>query len=386
MSEELSSGQADQATGVGQEAQRSEQTSEFSVPEEYADRGWTSKVKSTDDLWKQLDNTQKLIGQKSIPTADSGDEEWQSFYEKMTPEKYELTAPEDFVFDNDKLSEVFRKNGVSQRQAQGLLAELVNDISAGKELQMAAQKESDAALDKKFDELAEKTFGKEFAAKAEVAKGMLQDFDFQALAQHPEALVGLIKVLSDKHQEIIDINELMEVAKSELHSEKQQFDQNIQIGIMIEVPSAAILADRLIQHVDFFSIGTNDLIQYTLAVDRNNEKVAKFYKTLNPSVLRLIHITICAAKGAAKDVSLCGEMAGNPLYTALLIGMGLRQFSMSPMMLPEVKERVRIISIKECEELANQVLEMSGVEEIEKILWVFHKRVNKRQTVPCLEV
>lgn len=203
------------------------------------------------------------------------------------------------------------------------------------------------------------------------------------------SVFGQVKILFpmiSSLQEIIDINELIEEVKTELQKEKKHFDQKIQIGIMIEVPSAAILADRLIQYVDFFSIGTNDLIQYTLAVDRNNEKVAKFYKTLNPSVLRLIHMTIRAAKEAAKDVSLCGEMAGNPLYTALLIGMGLRKFSMSPMMLPEVKERVRAISIEECETLANQVLEMSAVEEIEKVLTHFHKRVNKRQTVPCLEV
>jgi len=196
--------------------------------------------------------------------------------------------------------------------------------------------------------------------------------------------VKLLFPMISSLMEIIDIKNLLEEAKAELHEENLQFNKNIQIGIMIEVPSAAILADRLIQHVDFFSIGTNDLIQYTLAVDRNNEKVAKFYKTLNPSVLRLIQSTIHAAVKAKKSVSLCGEMAANPLYTALLLGLGLRQFSMSPMMLPEVKERVRTVSLQECKDLADEVMELCSADEIEKILWNFHRKVNKRQNVPCL--
>jgi len=185
--------------------------------------------------------------------------------------------------------------------------------------------------------------------------------------------------------EIMAINDVLEESKESLRSEGIPFDEDIETGIMVEVPSAAILADRFIQDVDFFSIGTNDLIQYTLAVDRNNEKVAQFYQPLNPAILALIYNTIQAAKMEKKHVSLCGEMAGNPLYTGMLLGFGLNQFSMSPLMLPEVKERIRAVSIKECEELARKVLVMTSAEEIERSLWDFHNRVNKRQTIPYME-
>jgi phosphotransferase system enzyme I (PtsI) len=185
--------------------------------------------------------------------------------------------------------------------------------------------------------------------------------------------------------EINAIQDVLNESKESLRKEGVPFDETIQSGIMVEVPSAAILAHRFIKHVDFFSIGTNDLIQYTLAVDRNNEKVAQFYQPLNPAILSLINNTIQAANSEKKSVSLCGEMAGNPIYTAMLLGFGLRHFSMSPLMLPEVKERVRAISIKECEELAEKVLEMESAEEIENMLWDFHIRVNKKQTIPYMQ-
>jgi phosphotransferase system enzyme I (PtsI) len=186
-------------------------------------------------------------------------------------------------------------------------------------------------------------------------------------------------------EEVIDIRVVFEKTMEELGEEGIPFDDKIPFGIMVEVPSTAVLIDRFMEHVDFVSIGTNDLIQYTLAVDRNNERVAKFYKPTNPAILRLIEGTIHASNSAKKSISLCGEMAGNPLYTALLLGFGLRQFSMSPLMLPEVKERVRAITILECEELAEHVLQMDSAEKIDYALWEFHHRVNKRQTVPYLE-
>ena len=187
-------------------------------------------------------------------------------------------------------------------------------------------------------------------------------------------------------EEIVEIRKLLDETKEDLRKEGIAFDDQMAVGIMIEVPSAAILADRLIQLVDYFSIGTNDLIQYTLAVDRNNEKVARFYQPLNPAILRLVERTIHAALSAGKSVSLCGEMAGNPIYTMMLLGFGLRQFSMSPLMLPEVKERVRAVSIAECEDVAAEVLRKDSAEEIEKVLWNSHMKVNKRQAVPYYKV
>ncbi len=186
-------------------------------------------------------------------------------------------------------------------------------------------------------------------------------------------------------EEILQIREVLDETKDDLKHDGIPFDEEIKMGIMIEVPSAAILSHQLIRHVDFFSIGTNDLIQYALAVDRNNERVARFYQPLNPAILHLIRKTVDAALCAGKPVSLCGEMAGNPIYTVMLLGLGLRELSMSPLMLPEVKERVRAISIDECESVRDMLLEKDSADEIEKALWAFHFHVNKRQPVPFIE-
>jgi phosphotransferase system enzyme I (PtsI) len=186
-------------------------------------------------------------------------------------------------------------------------------------------------------------------------------------------------------EEIFEIRSVLQECKDELKSKKHPFDEAIQTGIMIEVPSAAVIADRLIQYTDFFSIGTNDLIQYTLAVDRNNEKVARFYQPLNPAILRLLQGTIRAAIDSKKSVSLCGEMAGSPIYTPVLLGLGLRQLSMSPSVLMEVKERVRAVRILECEDIVREALSMDSSEGIRELLVEFHKEANKRQAIPYLE-
>ncbi len=185
-------------------------------------------------------------------------------------------------------------------------------------------------------------------------------------------------------EEIDQIKGLVQESKGTLQREGIPFDASIQCGIMIEVPSAAILANRLIRHTDFFSIGTNDLIQYTLAVDRNNEKVAQFYQPLSPAILYLINSIIRAAEQAKKPVSLCGEMAGNPMYVPMLLGFGLRTFSMSPVMLPEVKERIRVVTLSECEALSRTVLASDSTEEINTVILDFHREANTRQNVPFL--
>ena len=186
-------------------------------------------------------------------------------------------------------------------------------------------------------------------------------------------------------EEIQEIRQVLEECKEELRAKKTGFNETIETGIMIEVPSAAVIADRLIRYTDFFSIGTNDLIQYTLAVDRNNEKVAKFYQPLNPALLRLLQGTIHAANNAGKSVSLCGEMAGSPIYTPILIGLGLRQLSMSPSMLMEVKERIRAVRFSECEDITQQAMSMDSSEHIRNLLLEFHREANKRQAIPMLD-
>ncbi len=133
------------------------------------------------------------------------------------------------------------------------------------------------------------------------------------------------------------------------------YDRDVPVGMMIEVPAAALQAKAFTQEVDFFSIGTNDLVQYTLAVDRANEHVANLYSPAHPSVLTLIKDVIRAAKRSGIDVSCCGEMAGEIEYVMLLLGMGLRSLSMTPQAIPEVKQLIRSVSIKDCERVARRV-------------------------------
>lgn len=202
-------------------------------------------------------------------------------------------------------------------------------------------------------------------------------------ASHYGKVKMLFPMISSK-EEIDEIMDLVEICKEELNKEGHSFDKKIQRGIMIEVPSAAICADQLIQHCDFFSIGTNDLIQYTLAVDRNNEKVSRFYQPVNPAILRLIQGTVQAGIQHHKEVSMCGEMAGNPLYTPMLLGMGLKTLSMSPLMIPEVKERIRAVRMDECEKITSELLNCNSGDEVHALLLQFHKEANKRQAVPYL--
>ncbi len=152
---------------------------------------------------------------------------------------------------------------------------------------------------------------------------------------------GKIKIMfpmiSTMH-ELLQARHLLEQCKHELDKEKLEYDHHIQIGAMIEIPASAICAEMFARHVDFLSIGTNDLIQYTLAIDRIDDHVNYLYDPLHPAVLRLIHTTLRAGKKHNVDVSMCGEMAGDPRYTRLLLAMGLENFSMHPNALLEVKQ------------------------------------------------
>lgn len=150
----------------------------------------------------------------------------------------------------------------------------------------------------------------------------------------------------------------------ELAAEGVEVTRSFRLGVMIEVPSAAMIADLLAREVDFFSIGTNDLIQYSLAVDRNNEHVADLYQPLHPGVLRLLHRVISAGRDAGIPVSLCGETAGDPRLAPLLVGLGLRRLSMSPRVVPEIKTRIRESSLAELEALAQESLGLTTAEEV----------------------
>ncbi|HNT05577.1 MAG TPA: phosphoenolpyruvate--protein phosphotransferase, partial [Anaerolineae bacterium] len=160
----------------------------------------------------------------------------------------------------------------------------------------------------------------------------------------------------------------VERVKQQLRDENIPFDPQTPIGIMVEIPSAAMAADLMAPEVDFFSIGSNDLIQYTLACDRGNERVAHLYDPLNPAVLRLIQRVIEAGHQAGKWVGMCGEMAGDPEAIPVLLGLGLDEFSMNPSAIPVAKELLRALTVRQAREIAARVLGMSTSDEIRAYL------------------
>ena len=176
-------------------------------------------------------------------------------------------------------------------------------------------------------------------------------------------------------QEVYQIKDIMAEVKEELKAKGQAFDPAMEIGIMIEIPSAVVIADLLAKEVDFFSIGTNDLIQYLLAIDRVNEHVSYLYKPLHPAVLRNIKRIIDAAHTEGIKVNMCGEMAGEPFYTPILLGFGIDELSMNALSLLKVKKIIRSTYYRECQELANAILEFSTAKQIEDYL---HKELCSR--------
>ncbi len=165
-------------------------------------------------------------------------------------------------------------------------------------------------------------------------------------------------------EEILQVKEILAQVKEDLRQEGKAFDPWMPIGVMIEVPAAVWLADRLAREVDFFSIGTNDLIQYLLAVDRDNRKVAPLYEPLHPAVLAAISCAVQAAKRAGRRVSMCGEMAADPLCTLLLLGMGLDELSMEPFFVPVIKRVIRSLSYARAQRLTQEVLKLETVQEV----------------------
>jgi phosphotransferase system enzyme I (PtsI) len=185
---------------------------------------------------------------------------------------------------------------------------------------------------------------------------------------HIKILIPMLSTLSELRQTKI----LLERAKASLRKKNIPFDENIALGGMIEVPAAAINAEAFAKELDFMSIGTNDLIQYTLAIDRTDDAVAHLYNALHPSVLKLISMTIKAGAKLGKSVAVCGEMAGDAKLTKLLIGMGLRQLSMHPSNILSVKQQVLHSQISQLNANANKVLSYTDLEKIELMVAKFN--------------
>ncbi len=170
----------------------------------------------------------------------------------------------------------------------------------------------------------------------------------------------LISTLLELRQAKMVLADVME----DLQEHNVAFNRDVPVGMMVETPAAVMMADHFVEEVDFLSIGTNDLIQYTLAVDRTNRDVVGLYNPADPAVLKLIAMAIEAAGRKGLPISMCGQMSGSPLYTMLLLGMGLRRFSVTPGAIPEVKNLCRSVTIPDCQAVAARVMTMENARDV----------------------
>ncbi len=195
------------------------------------------------------------------------------------------------------------------------------------------------------------------------------------------SVVGNLKIMFPMISgvdELRQAKDILQECKAELRKENVKFEENIEVGVMIEVPSAALVSDILAKEVDFFSIGTNDLIQYALAVDRGNEKVASLYKPGHPGVLRLIRTIIENGHKENIWVGMCGEMASEPVFAFLLLGMGLDEFSVSPPVIPKVKKLIREVKYSDAQEVVKEIFKFASPEEVTNYTNSFLKKKLKQ--------
>lgn len=178
--------------------------------------------------------------------------------------------------------------------------------------------------------------------------------------------VRILFPMITEYEEIKEVKMLFQEVKEELKSQKVKFDTHIPLGVMIEVPAAATITDVLVREVDYLSIGTNDLIQYYLAVDRSNELVSYLFKPLHPSILRILKFIIETSQAAGKEITVCGEMAADPLSALVLLGFGLRKFSMNPIFIPRIKEVLRSVEIKTIQRIVRKAMKLKSAQEIEE--------------------
>lgn len=193
------------------------------------------------------------------------------------------------------------------------------------------------------------------------------EFKSQLRAILRASAVGNVKIMYpmiSSAAEVVRANQLLEEAKLELDKNKVPYNKDIEVGVMIEIPAAALTADIIARHVKFFSIGTNDLVQYTLAVDRVNERVAYLYEPTHPAVLQLIKATVEAGHRNRIWVGVCGEMGGDPLLAPLLVGLGVDELSVAPASVPLVKDAVRSVSFAQAKQLADTSLQCETASQV----------------------
>ncbi len=185
-----------------------------------------------------------------------------------------------------------------------------------------------------------------------------------SVAGNISIMFPLISTLLELRQAKMVMREAME----DLEEEGVEFDRGIKVGMMVEVPSAVLMLDQFVEEVDFFSIGTNDLIQYVLAVDRGNTDVASLYTASDPSILRILGMAVRTATENNKPISMCGQMCGNPMYTMFLLGLGLRSMSVTPAAIPEIKQVCRRVSLAQCQRVAERAVELESARSVRTYL------------------
>lgn len=203
-------------------------------------------------------------------------------------------------------------------------------------------------------------------------------FKSQLRAMFRASVYGKLRIMFPMISGVEELDHVLKIVqevKRECRRDSIPFDENIEFGSMIEVPSAALIADVIARKVDFLSIGTNDLIQYTIAVDRGNDKIAYLYQPLHPGVLKLVRMIIDLGHQAGVPVGMCGEMAADPLYAVVLLGLGLDEFSMSPAGIPEIKNIIRSVSYSDARELAQKIIRMDSYEKINRYVrnWMYER-------------
>jgi phosphotransferase system enzyme I (PtsI) len=185
------------------------------------------------------------------------------------------------------------------------------------------------------------------------------------------SVLGDVKImfpLISNIQELMQTKLILRDVMEDLDDDSIAYNRDIDVGIMVETPSAALTSATMARDVDFFSIGTNDLTQYTLAVDRGNEMVSTLYSPVDPAVLRLIRTVIQDAHKEQIDLSVCGEVASDPEHIMLMIGLGVRKLSLAPPMIPEIKQIIRSVTVEDCNACARKVLSMNSERQISTYL------------------
>lgn len=210
-----------------------------------------------------------------------------------------------------------------------------------------------------------------------VLKTQLRAF-LRVSGDHP---VGILLPVVGGVEEIKSVKTLIADVMTELSTEGEPFDPNVPVGAMIEIPSAALMAETMAEEVHFLCLGTNDLIQYLLAADREDENSVPYYEPLHPAVLHLIRSVTAAADHAGRPITVCSEMAGDPRYTDLLLALGLRRFSVSPGEILGVKSAIRATNLSDANALAQRVLAMRSVAEVRALLRAPVPSENQNQNI-----